>query len=246
MQAEVHKAVGDMDLAGIDWKLAGSNEDSAEASAFLGKAFGAAIFLIFIVLLAQFNKFTSVLLVLSCVVMATIGALLGMLLTGQAFVIVMSGIGIIALAGVVVNNNIVLIDTYDRLREEGWDKMDAVLQTCRERARPVVLTALSAILGVLPIAFGLGLEIFHHETTINAPSTQWWISLSSAIVFGLSFATVLTLVVTPSMLMVFTRSNDSRFYAFFRRLFGRFSRTVDTSAEKPDGQPAHSLPKAAE
>ena len=109
----------------------------------------------------------------------------------------------------VVNNNIVLIDTYDRLREEGWDKVDAVLQTCRERARPVVLTAVSAILGVLPIAFGLGLEIFHHETTINAPSTQWWISLSSAIVFGLSFATVLTLVVTPSMLMVFTRAKAS-------------------------------------
>jgi multidrug efflux pump len=84
-----------------------------------------------------------------------------------------------------------------------------VLQTCRERARPVVLTALSAILGVLPIAFGLGLEIFHHETTINAPSTQWWIALSSAIVFGLSFATVLTLVVTPSMLMVFTRDKRS-------------------------------------
>ena len=128
-------------MPGIDWKLGGSNEDSAEASAFLGNAFGAAIFLIFIVLLAQFNKFTSVFLVLSCVVMATIGALLGMMLTGQAFVIVMSGIGVIALAGVVVNNNIVLIDTYDRLREEGWNKLDAVLQTCRERARPVVLTA---------------------------------------------------------------------------------------------------------
>ncbi|TIS11327.1 MAG: efflux RND transporter permease subunit, partial [Mesorhizobium sp.] len=91
---------------------------------------------------------------LSCVVMATIGVFLGLLLTGEAFGIVMSGIGVIALAGVVVNNNIVLIDTYDRLREEGWDKMDAVLQTCRERARPVVLTAVSAILGVLPIAFG--------------------------------------------------------------------------------------------
>src|SRR5690606_24489213 len=95
--------------------------------------------------------------------------------------------------------------TYDRLRHEGWSKMDAVLQTCRERARPVVLTAAAAILGVLPIAMGLGLELFHHETTINAPSTQWWISLSSAIVYGLAFATVLTLVVTPSALMVFTR-----------------------------------------
>ena len=205
VQAAVSQAVAEMDLGGVRWKLAGSNQDSEEASAFLSKAFGAAIFLIFVVLLAQFNKFTSVWLVLSCVVMATIGVFLGLLLTGQTFGIVMSGIGVIALAGVVVNNNIVLIDTYDRLREEGWNKVDAVLQTCRERARPVVLTAMSAILGVLPIAFGLGLEIFHHETTINAPSTQWWIALSSAIVFGLSFATLLTLVVTPSMLMVFTR-----------------------------------------
>ncbi|MBS3647700.1 efflux RND transporter permease subunit [Pseudaminobacter sp. 19-2017] len=233
VQAEVTKAVSGMELPGIDWKLAGSNEDSAEAGAFLSKAFGAAIFLIFIVLLAQFNKFTSVLIVLSCVVMATVGALLGMLATGQAFVIVMSGIGMIALAGVVVNNNIVLIDTYDRLREEGWEKKEAVLQTCRERARPVVLTAASAILGVLPIAFGLGLEIFHQETTINAPSTQWWIALSSAIVFGLSFATVLTLVVTPSMLMVFTRNKDSRLYGFFRRIFRRGKKAESKAAEMP-------------
>lgn len=249
VQQEVTKAVADMDLgSGIRWKLAGSNEDSAEASAFLGKAFGAALFLIFLVLLMQFNKFTSVWLVLSCVVMATIGVFLGLLLTGEAFGIVMSGIGVIALAGVVVNNNIVLIDTYDRLREEGWDKMEAVLQTCRERARPVVLTAVSAILGVLPIAFGLGLEIFHHETTINAPSTQWWISLSSAIVFGLSFATLLTLVVTPSMLMVFTRSKNSRFHAFFRRLFGRGKGKASSQEPAPEAgaEPAIAFPKAAE
>jgi multidrug efflux pump len=249
VQAEVLKVVGDMDLGGAKFKLAGSNEDSAEASAFLGNAFGAAIFLIFLVLLAQFNKFTSVWLVLSCVVMATIGALLGMLLTGQAFVIVMSGIGVIALAGVVVNNNIVLIDTYDRLREEGWTKLDAVLQTCRERARPVVLTAASAVLGVLPIAFGLGLEIFHHETTINAPSTQWWVALSSAIVFGLTFATILTLVVTPAMLMVFTRDKRrQKKRGWFSRLFRRGSKDVPaTDPELPVGsEPAVAYPKAAE
>ncbi|OJU47823.1 MAG: MFS transporter [Mesorhizobium sp. 61-13] len=248
VQADVAKAVGAMAKPGVDWKLAGSNEDSAEAGAFLINAFGAAIFLIFIVLLAQFNKFTSVLMVLSCVVMAMIGALLGMLATGQAFVIVMSGIGMIALAGVVVNNNIVLIDTYDRLRDEGWDKLEAVLQTCRERARPVVLTALSAILGVLPIAFGLGLEIFHRETTINAPSTQWWIALSSAIVFGLAFATVLTLVVTPSMLMIFTRSKDSKFYAFWRRVFRRDKKQVgkEATASAAKGDAAVPYPKAAE
>ena len=252
VQAEASKVVGEMAKPGVEWKLAGSNEDSAEAASFLMNAFGAAMFLIFIVLLAQFNKFTSVVLVLTCVVMAIVGALLGMLLTGQTFVIVMSGIGFIALAGVVVNNNIVLIDTYDRLREEGWNKYDAVLQTCRERARPVVLTAVSAILGVLPIAFGLGLEIFHQETTINAPSTQWWIALSSAIVFGLSFATVLTLVVTPSMLMVFTRDKRVAGHVGWlgrlkNRLFRR-GKKVEAPVVGPDEplEPAVAYPKAAE
>jgi multidrug efflux pump len=134
--------------------------------------------------------------------MSTIGVFLGLMIMGQPFGIVMTGIGVIALAGVVVNNNIVLIATYDDLRHHGMGKIDAILETCRERARPVVLTALTAIFGVLPIAFGLNLELLNHETTYGAPSTQWWISLSSAIVYGLAFATVLTLVVTPSMLML--------------------------------------------
>lgn len=205
VQQQVIQALGELDLEGTRWKLAGSSEESDAAAAFLGNAFGAAIFLIFVVLLAQFNRFTSVWLVLMTVVMSTIGVFLGLLLTGQPFGIVMSGIGVIALSGVVVNNNIVLIDTYDRLREGGMNKYDAIIQTCRERARPVLLTAISAVLGVLPIAFGLGLELSHHEVTFNAPSTQWWVSLSSAIVYGLSFATVLTLIVTPAALMLFTR-----------------------------------------
>lgn len=205
VQQQVIQALNEMDLGATRWKLAGSSEESDAAASFLSKAFGAAIFLIFVVLLAQFNKFTSVFLVLMTVVMATMGVLLGLLITGQVFGIVMSGIGVIALAGVVVNNNIVLIDTYDRLREEGMNKYDAIIQTCRERARPVLLTAISAVLGVLPIAFGLGLELLDREVTIGAPSTQWWISLSGAIVYGLSFATVLTLIVTPAALMVFTR-----------------------------------------
>ena len=112
----------------------------------------------------------------------------------------MTGIGIIALAGVVTNNNIVLIDTYDRLRREGVPVEEAILRTCRERARPVLLTAVTAILGVLPIAFGLNVDFVHREVTYGAPSTQWWIQLSTAIVFGLGFATILTLVVTPASL----------------------------------------------
>ncbi len=199
-----------LDKAGIRWKLAGEDEEQAEAGAFLGKAFGAALFLIFIVLLAQFNKFTSVWLVLSAVIMSTIGVLLGLMIMSQPFGVVMTGIGIIALAGVVVNNNIVLIDTYDTLRHEGMGKIDAILETCRERARPVVLTAMTAILGVLPIAFGLNLELLNHETTYGAPSTQWWISLSSAMVYGLAFATILTLIVIPSLLMLVTPGDGPR------------------------------------
>ena len=200
----------ELDKIGIRWKLAGEDEEQAEAGAFLAKAFGAAIFLIFVVLLAQFNNFTSVWLVLSAVIMSTIGVLLGLMLMAQPFTMVMTGIGIIALAGVVVNNNIVLIDTYDSLRREGRPKIEAILQTCRERARPVVLTALTAILGVLPIAFGLNVELLHQEVTIGAPSTQWWIALSSAIVYGLAFATVLTLIIIPSLLMLVTRDDNPK------------------------------------
>jgi multidrug efflux pump len=115
--------------------------------------------------------------------------------------VVMTGIGVIANAGVIVNNNIVLIDTYDRLRREGVEAYEAIIKTCRERARPVVLTAVTAILGVLPIAFGMNIEFLSREITLGAPATQWWIHLSTAIVFGLGFATVLTLIVTPAALM---------------------------------------------
>ena len=140
-------------------------------------------------------------LVLTAVILSTIGVLIGLMVMGQPFGVVMTGIGVIANAGVIVNNNIVLIDTYDRLRREGVDAYDAIIETCRERARPVVLTAVTAILGVLPIAFGMNIEFMTREITMGAPATQWWISLSTAIVFGLGFATVLTLIVTPAALM---------------------------------------------
>ena len=173
---------------GITFKMKGEDEERAKAGAFLAKAFGTAMFLIFAILLAQFNKFSSVLLVLSAVVLSTIGVLLGLMIMGQAFGVVMTGIGIIANAGVIVNNNIVLIDTYDRLRRDGVAAYDAIIETCRERARPVVLTAVTAILGVLAIAFGINVDFINRELACGAPSTQWWVHLSSAIVFGLAIA----------------------------------------------------------
>jgi multidrug efflux pump len=202
VQQELATELAKVDLGqNVTFRLKGEDEEREKAGAFLMKAFGTALFLIFAILLAQFNKFTSVVLVLTAIVLSTIGVLLGLMIMGQPFGVVMTGIGIIANAGVIVNNNIVLIDTYDRLRREGMAAYEAILETCRERARPVVLTAVTAILGVLPIAFGMNIEFMTREITIGAPATQWWISLSTAIVFGLGFATILTLIVTPAALM---------------------------------------------
>ncbi len=211
IQEDITRELNKADLGpGVVWRLKGEDEERAKASAFLLKAFATALFLIFAILLAQFNKFVSVALVLTAIVLSTIGVLLGLLIMGQPFGVVMTGIGVIANAGVIVNNNIVLIDTYDRLRREGRQAYDAILETCRERARPVVLTATTAVLGVLPIAFGVNVEFMSRSVTVGAPSTQWWISLSTAIVFGLAFATVLTLVVTPAALMAIEQMADRR------------------------------------
>jgi multidrug efflux pump len=211
VQKKIIDTLGGMNLGdGVTFKLKGEDEEREKAGAFLGKAFGTALFLIFAILLAQFNRFISVGLVLSAVILSTIGVLLGLMIMGQPFGVVMTGIGVIANAGVIVNNNIVLIDTYDRLRHEGQSAYEAILETCRERARPVVLTAVTAILGVLPIAFGVNLEFVSREITIGAPATQWWISLSTAIVFGLGFATVLTLIVTPAALMAIANLAEKR------------------------------------
>jgi multidrug efflux pump len=211
VQQEITQELSHTDLGqGVTFKLKGEDEEREKASAFLLKAFGTAMFLIFAILLAQFNRLTSVGLVLTAVVLSTIGVMLGLLVMGQAFGVVMTGIGVIANAGVIVNNNIVLIDTYDRLRREGVNAYDAVIETCRERARPVALTAVTAILGVLPIAFGINLDFVEREVVIGAPSTQWWISLSTAIVFGLGFATILTLIVTPAALLLIERMSEWR------------------------------------
>jgi len=210
-QAKVMQALSQLKVPpGITYQMKGEDEEREKAGAFLMKAFGTAIFLIFAILLAQFNRLTSVGLILTAVVLSTIGVLLGFLIMGQAFGVVMAGIGVIANAGVIVNNNIVLIDTYDRLRREGVAAYDAVIETCRERARPVALTAITAILGVLPIAFGVNLDFIAREIVVGAPSTQWWINLSTAIAFGLGFATILTLVVTPAMLLLIEQMAEWR------------------------------------
>jgi len=131
--------------------------------------------------------------------------LLGLLITGQPFGIVMCGIGLIALAGVVVNNNIVLIDTFNILRNDGMEPHEAVLRTCAQRLRPVFLTTATTILGLVPMALSMNIDLFNREVTFGAPSTQWWTQLATSIAGGLTFATILTLVVTPCLLLLGNR-----------------------------------------
>ncbi len=186
----------------VDIRFKGEDEEQKKAQAFLSKAFALAIFLMAVILVTQFNSFYSAFLILSAVVMSTIGVFIGLLVTGQPFGIVMGGIGVIALAGIVVNNNIVLIDTYDRLRASGRSPREAVLQTGAQRLRPVMLTTITTMLGLMPLMFGVNIDFIARHVSIGAPATQWWTQLATAIVFGLGFATILTLVVTPAALML--------------------------------------------
>ncbi len=187
---------------GIDYIFKGEDEEQKAASDFLGKAFLVALFIMAIILVTQFNSFYSAFLILTAVVMSTVGVFIGLLITEQPFGIVMTGIGVIALAGIVVNNNIVLIDTFDRLKKTEATQLDAILRTGAQRLRPVLLTTVTTILGLMPMVLQMNIDFVTREVAVGAPSTQWWKSLATAIVFGLSFATVLTLVVTPSALML--------------------------------------------
>ena len=185
----------------IQFEFKGEDEDQRESQAFLIKAFAVALFLMAIILVTQFNSFYSAFLILSAVVMSTVGVMLGLLITGQPFNIVMSGIGVIALAGIIVNNNIVLIDTYDvHRRDKNISAAQAAVLTGAQRMRPVLLTTFTTALGVLPMVLQLNIDFFQREITYGAPSTQWWVALSTAIMFGLIFSTPLTLIVTPAAL----------------------------------------------
>ena len=199
----------------------GEDEDQREAQDFLTKAFFIALFMIAIIMVTQFNSFYSALLILSAVIMSTIGVMLGLIIMQQPFGIIMSGIGVISLAGIIVSNNIVLIDTFDHIRREKGDVMDVreiILRTGAQRLRPIMLTVLTTVIGLLPMVFQLNIDFVSRELSVGAPSTQWWMQLSTAVAFGLSFSTVLTLVLTPCALML--RENAKAWPAKFMRLAG--------------------------
>ena len=194
----------------IKVQLIGENQDQKEAQDFLSKAFAVALFMMLMILLLQFNSFYSSFLILFSVVMSTTGVFIGLMITGQAFSIVMTGVGVIALAGIVVNNNIILIDTFDFLKNKMPTVREAIIKTGAQRIRPVLLTTFTTVLGLLPMVTMTNVDFVTREITRGSPDTQWWVQLSTAIVFGLIFATILTLIVTPSALML--RENIKTWY----------------------------------
>ena len=187
---------------GVVYQFRGANEEQADSAAFLGQAFTLALALMAILLVTQFNSYYQALLILSSVLLSTAGVLLGLLITGQTFSVILTGIGIVALAGIIVNNNIVLIDTFNHLRAEhkDWSLENVIVQTGVQRLRPVFLTTFTTGFGLLPLAMHISVDLIGAEVEVGGPITSQWVGLSSAIVHGLSFGTILTLVVTPAML----------------------------------------------
>ena len=191
----------------------GEDEQQKETGEFLASAFSIAIFMMFLILVTQFNNIYQAFLVLSAIVFSTAGVLLGLMITSQPFGIVMGGVGMIALAGIVVNNNIVLIDCYNDLRKHGFDAVEAALRTGSIRMRPVLLTAITTVLGLLPMVLAMNIDLINRGISFGAPSTQWWTQLSSTIAGGLTFATVLTLFLTPCLLVI----GERQWFGFLRR-----------------------------
>ncbi|WP_022707671.1 efflux RND transporter permease subunit [Paracoccus zeaxanthinifaciens] len=199
--ARIDQTVGGMELPpGVDIRFGGEVEDQQEAMTFLSGAFVAAIFLMFLILLIQMNSFYQAGLVLSAIIFSIAGVFLGLIVRQEAFSIVMSGIGIMALAGVVVNNNIILIDAYNEHRAAGIDPDRAARRAAAERFRPVLLTATTTVIGLLPMVMGMTIDFVGRDLYFGAPSGQFWIQLSTGIAGGLVVATAVTLFLTPTLL----------------------------------------------
>ena len=203
----------------ITTKFRGQQEETEEVTAFLSGAALTALALMLILLVTQFNSFYQSILVLSAVFMSIVGVLVGLMIMGKPFSTTMNGIAIVALSGIVVNNNIVLIDTFNRLTGEfpNLSKEDVIIKTCKQRLRPILLTTTTTIFGLLPLAVGVSIDVLSREILIGSRVVEWWTLLASSIVFGLSFSTVLTLIFTPAALIL-----PSRLKAWLQNRYGLF------------------------
>jgi multidrug efflux pump subunit AcrB len=198
VRADVAGRLAKVELpAGYRWAFAGSNTEEKESQAFLQRAFVIALLLILLILVAQFDSVLVPAAIMVSVVLSLIGVFWGLILTATPFGIIMTGIGVISLAGVVVNNAIVLLDFVQQARARGAEKTQAVIDSGVIRMRPVLLTAVTTVLGLIPLTLGINLDFFKGTLTFGGDSSQWWGPMGVAVIFGLTVATVLTLVIVP-------------------------------------------------
>lgn len=232
--AEVRESMQDFESdlpPGYEMSYTGQQEDQAEATEFLTDAFVIGVFLIGFILVSQFNSIVTPVIILTSVLMSTVGVLLGLLVFDMPFGIIMTGVGIISLAGIVVNNAIVLIDYIDILRiRDGMSRREALVEGGRTRFRPVVLTALTTALGLVPLAIGLNFDFFGlygsltPELYWGGEQAAWWGPMAVAVIAGIIFATFLTLVLVP---VLYSLVEDAT------RFTGRY--LVRPSPETPSG-----------
>lgn len=207
-------------------RLGGAQDEQQKTQEFLGWAFMVAVALIALILVAQFNSFTTPLIILASVILSLVGVLWGLILTGTPFGVVMTGIGVISLAGVVVNNAIVLLDYVGQLRERGFGVFEALVEAGLTRLRPVLLTAVTTVLGLVPMATGISYDFIAGKMVWGSQSADWWGPMAVAVIFGLAFATVLTLVVVPTMYLAIED---------LRGVFGWAKGKLGRSTPKPAG-----------
>ncbi len=267
--AEIGAWLETQDLpSGISYRFRGADEEQAESGTFLMQAMVGSLFLMFIILLTQFNSFYQTVLTLGTVVLAVFGVLLGMAVTGQALSIIMTGTGIVALAGIVVNNAIVLMDTFNRFRSEGMETIEAAMKAAAQRSRPIILTTVTTIAGLIPMALQINLNFVDRVIQVGSITSIWWVQLATAVISGLAFSTVLTLVIVPVMLCLPTVWSASfaawdgwlmRNVAPYRTVMGVYGRRLSQPASAQgrrgkDGGPANDdrqpdltpMPQAAE
>lgn len=226
----------------VQWKFAGNDEDQADASKFFVGAICATLFMMGVILLWQFNSFYGVVVTLSAVVLSTVGVALGIQVnafhTFDYISWIMAGTGVVALMGVVVGHNIVLVDTFYQLRRAGHSEADAAVRAAVQRFRPVMLTTVVTVIGLLPLMFQLDPAFRTGHVEYRAPGSEWWVQLAGAVVWGLSFATLLTLFLTPAALAS---------PAVLKRRFAKAMRWARGGAPQPEPAPAPpGLPEAAE
>ncbi len=240
VRAEAEKILADYNLPpGYKIRFTGEFEEQQKAQAFLSKAFIAAVLLIVLILVTQFNSVAQPLIIMTSVILSLGGVFLGLAYMELPFGIIMTGVGVISLAGVVVNNAIVLIDYTNRLRQRGMHFREAIIAAGCTRLRPVILTAMTTILGLLPMVTGIAYNFHEMEIAWVSESSQWWRSMSSAVIFGLALSTILTLVVVPTLYsLVYTSSRAlGRSAKWVRRIYwAPYYRLTGTFPEEDDMQ----------